>query len=77
MPLESKSKDTERREMKKIRRQGRLLQIKQNIQNNERRFFQQVGRECRKIIQQQEAKEAKQFWSKIWEQKEENRNSEK
>ena len=52
----------------------RVKQYKQNriFQNNERKFDQQDAGECRGTNQQLDAREAKQFWSKIWEQKEHN-----
>ena len=56
----------------------RVEQYKQNrtIQNNERKFYHLVGGECMRTNRQLDAKEIKQFWSKIWEQKEHNKKAE-
>ena len=53
------------------RYRDRIEQYRQNMtfKNNKRNFYQQEDGEC----QQQDAKEAKQFGSKIWERKERNR----
>ena len=55
-----------------------VKQYKQNriFQNNVRKFYQQVDRECTRTNEQADAKEAKLFWSKIWERKEHNKNAE-
>ena len=66
---------------KVIVKEGRLKwyqdRIKPYIQNrtflnNEKKFYQQVGGDCTVTIQQREDKETKQFWNKIWEQREHN-----
>ena len=46
----------------------RVKQYRQNrtFQSNERKFYLQVGRYGTKIYEQPNAREAKQFWSKIW-----------
>ena len=41
-----------------------------------KKIYQQVREECSKTYQQQNAKEAKLFLSKIWEQEEHNRKAE-
>ena len=46
------------------------------FQNYGRKFYQQVGRESMKTNEQLNAKETKHFRSKIWEQKEHNKNAE-
>ena len=63
----------ERGRLKKY--QDRIKQYNQNrtFQNNERKFYQKIGGECKRIYKQPDVKEAKQFWSKIWEWKEHNR----
>ena len=43
------------------------------FQNSERKFYQQIGWQCIRTNQQLDAKEAKQSWSKICEDKEYNR----
>ena len=57
-------------------RKDQTIQTKQAIQNQVGKFYQQVGEECVKIYQQPDEKEAKQFWSKIWERIEHNRKAE-
>ena len=52
----------------------RLFNKKKVFPNNEREFWKQVGGECAKKIQQINSKEANQFWSKIWEAKEQKRH---
>ena len=51
------------------RYRGRIKQYRQNrtFQNNERKFYLKVERECIKTYQRPDDKETKQFWSKIWE----------
>ena len=61
-------------ETEKIPGQSQAIQTK-TFENNERIFYQQVGGECSKTYQEPGAKEAKQFWSKIWGQKEHNRKA--
>ena len=46
------------------------------FQNNKRKFYQQVGGEYMRTNQQLDAKERKQFWSQVREQKEHNRKAE-
>ena len=48
------------------RYRDRVKQYKQNwiFQNNERKYYQQVGEECTRTYQQSEARKVKQFWSK-------------
>ena len=46
------------------------------FQNNGRKFYKQVGLESTKVYQRLDAKEAKQFWSKIWKRGEHNRKTE-
>ena len=49
---------------------------KKNIKKKQRKFYQQVKEECTKTYHQPDIRETKQFWSKIWEQKERNRKAE-
>ena len=66
----NKSEGTgEGKKMKKYR--DRIKQYRQNrtFQKNERKFYLGVGGECSRTCQQMDEKEAKQFWSKIWERK--------
>ena len=56
----------------------KVNQYKQNriFQNNKSKFYQQVNGESTMTNQQLDPKETKQFWSKIWKQKDYNRNAE-
>ena len=55
----------------------RVKQYRQNrtFQNNERKFYQQLG-EDNKTYQQPNAKETEQFWTKIWQPKQHNEKAE-
>ena len=55
----------------------RFKQYKQNrtFQNNKIKSYQQVGEEHTRTKQQPDAKETKQFCSKIWEGKEHNKKT--
>ena len=48
----------------------RVKQYRQNMtfQNNERKFYQQLGDDT-KTYQQPDAKETERFWTKIWQPK--------
>ena len=56
----------------------RVKQYKQNrtFQNNERKFYQQLGRHDTKAYQQADAKETERFWTKIWQPKKHNEKAE-
>ena len=54
----------ERKKIKKILRQSDIIQTKQDIQSNEKKFYQQVGGDGTKTYQQRDAKEANQFGAK-------------
>ena len=56
----------------------RVKQYRQNrtFQNNERKFYQQLGGSDTKTYQQPDAKETERFWAKIWEPKKHNENAE-
>ena len=49
----------------------RVKQYRQNrtFQNNERKFYQQLGGSDTKTYQEPDAKETERFWAKIWEPK--------
>ena len=53
------------------RYRDRVKQYRQNrmFQNNEKKFYQQVGGDGMKTYQQSDACETKQFWRKIWQPK--------
>ena len=56
----------------------RVKQYRQNrvFQDNERKFYQQVGGNDTKTYQQPDARETEQFWSKIWQPREHNKKAE-
>ena len=56
----------------------RVKQYRQNrtFQNNERKFYQQLGGDDNKTHQQPNAKETKQLWTKIWQPKQHNEKAE-
>ena len=45
------------------------------FQNNERKFYQKLGRSDSKTYQQPDAKEIERFWTKIWQPKKHNENA--
>ena len=70
---------------KVLAKEGRLKRYRQRVkqyrqnrtfQNNERKFYQQLGGSDTKTYQQQDAKETERFWTKIWEPKKHNENAE-
>ena len=52
----------------------RVKQYRQNrtFQNNQRKFYQQLGGDDNKTYQQPDAKETQRFWTKIWQPKKKN-----
>ena len=56
----------------------RVKQYKQNrtFQNNERKFYQQLGGHDTKTYQQRDPKETEHFWTKIWQPKKHNEKAE-
>ena len=56
----------------------RVKQYRQNrtFQNNEWKFYQQLGGHDTKTYQQPDAKETEQFWTKIWRAKKHNEKAE-
>ena len=50
------------------RHRQRVKQYRQNrtFQNNERKFYQQLGGSDTKTYKQTDAKETERFWTKIW-----------
>ena len=67
---------SERRKMKKISRQNKTIQTKEDIPQQRKIFYQQIKGECTKTYQQPDNEETKQFWYKIWEWREHNRKAE-
>ena len=66
------------KEVRLKRYQQRVKQYRQNrtFQNNERKFYQQLGGHDIKTYQQPDAKETEQFWTKIWQPKKHNEKAE-
>ena len=70
---------------KVLAKEGRLKRYRQRVkqyrqnrifQNNERKFYQQLGGHDTKTYQQPDAKETEQFWTKIWQPKKHNEKAE-
>ena len=70
---------------KVLAKEGRLKRYRQRIkqyrqngtfQNNERKFYQQVGGDGTNSYQQPDARETEQFWCKIWRPREHNKKAE-
>ena len=68
-----------------VAKEGRLKRYRQRVkqyrqnrtfQNNESKFYQQLGGSDMKTYQQPDAKETERFWAKIWEPKKHNENAE-
>ena len=66
----------ERRETKKISRQDKTIQTKQDIPKERKKILLAEGRDYTKTYQHSDNKETKQFWSKIWKRREHNRKAE-
>ena len=65
----------DRTKIKKIR-QSKTIQTKQDIPKQRKKFYQQVVGDGTKTYQQPDTKEAKQFWRKIWQPREDNKKAE-
>ena len=70
---------------KVLAKEGRLKRYRQRVkqyrqnrtfQNNERKFYQQLGGSDKKTYQQPDIKETERFWTKIWQPKKHNENTE-
>ena len=65
---------------KVLAKEGRLKRYRQRVkqyrQNNERKFYQQLGGDDNKTYQQPNAKETGRFWTKIWQPKQHNEKAE-
>ena len=59
----------EGRKIKRCRQMVKQYRQNRTFQNNERKFYQQMGGDGSKIYQQPDAKETEQFWFKIWQSK--------
>ena len=62
--------------LKRYRQRVKQYRKNRTFQNNERKFYQQLGGSDTKTYQQPDAKETEQFWTKIWESKKHNENAE-
>ena len=70
---------------KVLAKEGRLKRYRQRVkpyrqnrtfQNNERKFYQQLGGDDNKTYQQPDAVETERFWTKIWQPKQHNEKAE-
>ena len=70
---------------KVLAKEGRLKRYRQRVeqyrqnrtfQNNERKFYQQLGGDDKQTHQQPNAKETERFWTKIWQPKQHNEKAE-
>ena len=70
---------------KVLAKEGRLKRYRQRVkqyrqnrtfQNNERKFYQQLGGDDNKTYQQPNGKETERFWTKIWQPKQHNEKAE-
>ena len=70
---------------KVLAKEGRLKRYRQRVkqyrqnrtfQNNERKFYQQLGGDNNKTYQQPNEKETERFWTKIWQPKQHNEKAE-
>ena len=78
MQLEEIKQNILAKEGRLKRYQQRVKQNRQNrkFQNNERKFYQQLGAHDTKAYQQPDAIETEQFWTKIWQIKKHNEKAE-
>ena len=70
---------------KVLSKEGRLKRYRQRVkqyrqnktfQNNERKFYRQLGGSDAKAYQQPDIKETERFWTRIWQPKKHNENAE-
>ena len=62
--------------LKRYRQRVKQYRQHRTFQNNERKFYQQLGGEDTKTYQQPDAKETQRFWTKIWQTKKHNQKAE-
>ena len=62
--------------LKRYRQRVRQYRQNRTFQNNERKFFRQLGGDDNKTYQQPNAKETERFWTKIWQPKQHNEKAE-
>ena len=55
--------------LKRYRQRAKQYRQNRTFQNNERKFYQQLGGDDTKIYQQPDGREAERFWTKIWQPK--------
>ena len=60
---------TKEERLKRYRQRVKQYWKDRTFQNNERKFYQQLGGDGTKTYQQLDAKETKRFWTKIWQPK--------
>ena len=66
----------QRKKIKEISTKSKTTQKNRTFQNNERKFYQQLGGSDTKTYQQLDIKETERFWTKIWQPKKHNENAE-
>ena len=64
------------RRLKRYRQRVKQYRQKRTFQNNERKFYQQLGGDDDKTYQLPDAKETERFWTKIWQPKQHNEKAE-
>ena len=63
------------RKLKRYRQRVRQYRQNRTLQNNEKEFSQQFGRDNTKTYQQPDVREDKEFWSKIWQPRDHNKKA--
>ena len=58
--------------LKRYRQRVKQNRLNRTFQNNERKFYQQLGEHDTKTYQQPDVKETERFWTKIWQPKKHN-----
>ena len=64
------------RRLKRYRQRVKQYRQNRTFQNNERKFYQQLGGHDTKTYQQSDARETERFWTKIWQPKKHNEKAE-
>ena len=63
-----------RKKIKNLLSQDKAIQTRQDFSNTTKKFYQQLGRECRNTEPQPDNKETKQFLSKTYERRKQQKN---
>ena len=64
------------RRLKRFSQRVKQCRKNRTFQNNERKFYQQLGRHDTKTYQQTDARETERIWTKIWQPKKHNEKAE-